>query len=151
MELRSLFAGPAAAGLTGFFSPIVMGLSFYDENAADSALFAWSSSILKVAGVKTIARGVEKLPEGNFVLAVNHQSHFDALVLFRHIRRHMRFVAKRELTQIPIFGLAMRKAGNIVVDRSGSDADKKLLHDAIDAVRTRVSICFFAEGTRSDD
>lgn len=151
MELRSLFAGPAAAGLTGFFSPIVMGLSFYDENAADPALFAWSSSILKVAGVKTVARGVEKLPAGNFVLAVNHQSHFDALVLFRHIRRHMRFVAKRELTKIPIFGHAMRRAGNVIVDRSGSDADKKLLAEAVHAVQTRVSICFFAEGTRSDD
>ena len=151
MELRSLFAGPAAAGLTGFFSPIVIGLSLYDEVAADQALFAWSSSILKVAGVKTIASGVEKLPAGNFVLAVNHQSHFDALVLFRHIRRHMRFVAKRELTKIPIFGNAMRRAGNVIVDRSGSDADKKLLAEAVEAVRTRVSICFFAEGTRSDD
>jgi 1-acyl-sn-glycerol-3-phosphate acyltransferase len=149
--LRSLIAGPAAAGLTGFFSPIVAGLSFYDELAADPVLFLWASSVLKVAGVKTVARGVEKLPPGNFVLAVNHQSHFDALVLFRHIRRHMRFVAKRELTKIPIFGQAMRKAGNIVVDRSGSDADKKLLHEAIEAVRTRVSICFFAEGTRSED
>jgi len=149
--LRSLIAGPAAGALTGFFSPIVAGLSFYDEYAADPALFIWASSVLKVAGVKTVARGVEKLPPGNFVLAVNHQSHFDALVLFRHIRRHMRFVAKRELTKIPIFGQAMRKAGNVIVDRSGSDADKKLLHEAIDAVRTRVSICFFAEGTRSDD
>ncbi|MBL8955718.1 MAG: 1-acyl-sn-glycerol-3-phosphate acyltransferase [Myxococcaceae bacterium] len=148
---RSLFAGPAAAGITGFFSPIVAGLSFYDELAADPVLFAWATSILKVAGVKTVARGLEKLPPGNFVLAVNHQSHFDALVLFRHIRRHMRFVAKRELTKIPIFGQAMRKAGNIVVDRRGTDADKKLLREAIEAVQTRVSICFFAEGTRSDD
>ncbi len=149
--IRSLIAGPAAGAITGLFSPIVAGLSFYDELAADPALFLWASSILKVAGVKTIARGVDKLPPGNFVLAVNHQSHFDALVLFRHIRRHMRFVAKRELTKIPIFGQAMRKAGNVIVDRSGSDADKKLLHEAIDAVRTRVSICFFAEGTRSED
>ena len=151
MDLRSLISGPAAAGLTGFFSPIVMGLSFYDELAADPALFMWASSVLKVAGVRTVARGVEKLPPGNFVLAVNHQSHFDALVLFRHIRRHMRFVAKRELTKIPIFGHAMRRAGNVIVDRSGSDADKKLLAEAVEAVRTRVSICFFAEGTRSDD
>ncbi len=151
MDLRSLIAGPAAAGLTGFFSPVVMGLSLYDENAADKALFAWASSILKVAGVKTIARGVEKLPPGNFVLAVNHQSHFDSLVIFRHVRRHMRFVAKKELTKIPIFGQAMRIAGNVIVDRSGGEHDKKLLAEAVEAVRTRVSIVFYAEGTRSDD
>jgi 1-acyl-sn-glycerol-3-phosphate acyltransferase len=107
--------------------------------------------VLKVAGVRTVARGVERLPPGNFVLCVNHQSHFDSLVIFRHIRRHMRFVAKRELTKIPIFGHAMRIAGNVIVDRSGSDADKKLLAEAVHAVRTRVSIVFYAEGTRSDD
>lgn len=151
MNLRSLISGPAAIGITSVLSPIVAGLSFYDETAPDAALHLWASSILKIAGVRTLATGLDKLPSTNFVLAVNHQSHFDALVLFKHIRRHMRFVAKRELTQIPIFGPAMRRAGNVIVDRSGSDADKKLLAEAVDAVRNRVNICFFAEGTRSDD
>jgi 1-acyl-sn-glycerol-3-phosphate acyltransferase len=149
--LRSLIAGPAVAGFTGVMSGVVAGLSIYDELAADPALFFWAKTALRFAGVRTAARGVEKLPSGNFVLAVNHQSHFDALVLFNHIHRHLRFVAKRELTKIPVFGPAIRRAGNVVVDRSGGDADKKLLAEAVEAVRTRVSLCFFAEGTRSDD
>ncbi|MBK7862943.1 MAG: 1-acyl-sn-glycerol-3-phosphate acyltransferase [Archangiaceae bacterium] len=150
-ELRSFLSGPAVLGITGVLSPIVTGLSIYDERAADPVLYAWADWTLKVSGVRTVARGVEKLPASNFVLCVNHQSHFDSLVLFRHIRRHMRFVAKRELTQIPVFGQAMRIAGNVIVDRSGGEGDKKLLAEAVDAVRNRVSIVFYAEGTRSDD
>src|SRR5687767_1599400 len=115
MDLRALLSGPAILNFTGFMSPVVAMLSLYDEYAADPALFFWAETVLKVAGVRTVAEGVENLPEGNFVLAVNHQSHFDALVLFRHIRRHMRFVAKRQLADIPIFGRAMRRAGNVIV------------------------------------
>jgi 1-acyl-sn-glycerol-3-phosphate acyltransferase len=85
------------------------------------------------------------------VLCANHQSHFDALVLFRHIRRHMRYVAKAELKKIPVFGWALQRAGNIFVDRSGGERDKNKLNDAAQAVRERVSVVFFAEGTRSDD
>jgi 1-acyl-sn-glycerol-3-phosphate acyltransferase len=150
-ELRPFLSGPAVIGLTGLFSPIVGALSVYDELAADPALFTWAELVLKVSGVRSVVQGLERLPPGNFVLAVNHQSHFDSLVLFRHIHRHMRFVAKRELTKIPVFGQAMRLAGNVIVDRSGGAQDKKLLAEAVDAVRNRVSIVFYAEGTRSDD
>jgi 1-acyl-sn-glycerol-3-phosphate acyltransferase len=95
--------------------------------------------------------GLENLPAGNFVLCANHQSNFDALVLFRHIRRHMRYVAKKELLKVPLLGPALRRAGNIFVERTGGDSDKAKLSDAANSVRTRVSVVFFAEGTRSDD
>src|SRR5581483_10544480 len=113
--------------------------------------FFWASSMLRVAGVRTAAAGLERLPAGNFVLAVNHQSHFDALVLFKHIHRHMRFVAKAELAKIPVFGYALKRAGNVFVDRSGGTRDKKKLNTAVERVRDKTSIVFFAEGTRSED
>jgi 1-acyl-sn-glycerol-3-phosphate acyltransferase len=45
----------------------------------------------------------------------------------------------------------LRAAGNIFVDRTGSDSDKAKLSEAVRAVRERVSVVFFGEGTRSDD
>ncbi len=132
-------------------SSIVSALSFLDERAPDRAIFVWADSILKASGVRTECRGIENLPPGNFVLCVNHQSNFDALVLFRHIRRHMRYVAKAQLQKVPIFGPALRRAGNIFVDRTGGAGDREKLMDAAAAVRDRVSVVFFAEGTRSDD
>ncbi len=149
--LRTAFSGAAAVGITGALSPVVSALSFVDERAPDPALYLWADSILRATGVRTVCHGLENLPEGNFVLCVNHQSHFDALVLFRHVRRHMRYVAKAQLRKWPVFGYALERAGNIFVDRTGGDGDKQKLNDAARAVRERVSVVFFAEGTRSDD
>lgn len=149
--LRSLVGGPATVGITGALSPVVSALSLIDEKAPDPLLWVWARSCLLAAGVPTQAEGVANLPSGNFVLAVNHISHFDSLVLFAHIRRHMRFVAKQELSKIPVFGPALKRAGNVFVERTGSEKDKAVMAEAVSAVRERVSIVFFAEGTRSED
>ena len=149
--LRTLFAGSAAVGVTGTLSVVVTALSAVGEEAMDPVLNVWARSILATSGVRHEARGLSNLPPGNFVLAVNHQSHFDSLLLFAHIRRHMRFIAKKQLRKIPVFGYALARAGNVFVDRTGSDADKSKLKDSVRAVRERVSIVFFAEGTRSMD
>ena len=149
--LRSAFSGAAAVGITGTLSTVVSALSFIDERAPDRAIHLWADTILRASGVRTQCRGLENLPPGNFVLCVNHQSNFDALVLFRHIRRHMRYVAKTQLQKVPLLGPALRRAGNIFVERTGTPSDREKLLDAATAVRDRVSIVFFAEGTRSDD
>lgn len=149
--LRSAFSGAAVVGITGTLSPVVSALSFLDERAPDAAIHLWADSILRASGVETQCRGLENLPPGNFVLCANHQSNFDALVLFRHIRRHFRYVAKAQLQRVPVFGPALRRAGNIFVDRTGGEGDKEKLREAAMQVRDRVSVVFFAEGTRSDD
>ncbi len=149
--LRTIFAGSAAVGITGALSPIVTALSLVGEEAMDPLLVIWAESVLASAGVKTQCKGLENLPAGNFVLAINHQSHFDALVIFKHLKRHMRFVAKEELKRIPVFGYALQRAGNVFVNRKGTEADRAVMKDAVKAVRERVSVVFFAEGTRSED
>lgn len=149
--LRTAYAGATAVGLTGLVSSVVPALTLIDERAPDPAIRWWADRVLKASQVRSTALGLENLPAGNFVLCVNHQSNFDALVLFRHIERHMRFVAKAQLRKVPIFGYALERAGNIFVDRTGTSGDREKLQAAVKAVRERVSVVFFAEGTRSDD
>ncbi len=147
--LRSAFAGAASVSLTGTFSSLVTGLTLLGEEVPDPALHLWGDLMLRSAGVQSEVFGLEHLPSSHFVLAVNHQSHFDAPLIFRHIRRHMRFVAKSQLRKVPLLGYALKRAGNIFVDRSGSGADASRLADAAKQIRERVSVVFFAEGTRS--
>lgn len=148
---RTLFAGAATVGITTALSPVISALALIDPRHQDPLLHLWARSLLASAGVKHQVRGLENLPAGNFVLVANHLSNFDALLLFAHIRRHMRFVAKAELQRVPVLGFALRRAGNIFIDRRGSPADREKLQAATHAVRSRVSIVFFAEGTRSED
>ncbi|WP_233582907.1 1-acyl-sn-glycerol-3-phosphate acyltransferase [Corallococcus sp. CA053C] len=150
--LQTVFAGMATVGLTGVTSATVSVLSGFDPLAADKVLRLWGRSSLAAAGVQHEAFGLENVPEdGNVVFVCNHQSHFDAMVNFAHLRKHTRYVAKAELFKIPVFGRAMRRAGNIPVQRTGGADDKARLTEAVTAVRERVSVLFFAEGTRSPD
>lgn len=148
---QTAFAGTSAVGLTGGFSFVVSALSLKDPRHADGVLNVWARSVLRSAGVRSSAYGLERIPEGNVIFVCNHQSHYDALVFLAHVRKHTRWVAKRELFRIPVFGAAMRLAGNIPVERSGGQKDRSRLNESVEAVRERVSVMFFAEGTRSPD
>ncbi len=150
-DLLHTAAVMAAAASTVVIGPVVVAVAFSDERAPDPLLRLWCNNLLRAAGVHSEVQGLERLPAGNAVYVCNHQSNFDPVLIFAQLGKHLRFVAKRELFNIPIFGAALRATGMIPVDRSGSERDKESLAHAVDAVRSRVSILFFAEGTRDPD
>lgn len=139
-----------ALGLTATMGPLASVVAIPDAKNADPLIRFYVRSILTAAGVRHHAKGLENLPGENCVFVCNHQSHFDALLLFHYLPRHFRFVAKAELFKIPIFGQALKATGMIRVDRSGGENDRKTLAEAVSAVRERVSVMFFPEGTRSE-
>ncbi len=47
----------------------------------------------------------------------NHTSIVDIWALLVAIPNSFRYVAKRELSRVPVFGRAMASAGNIFIDR----------------------------------
>lgn len=150
--LKSLWAAAVAVGLTGGLAPIVSLLARGNPRRPDPLIRFWARALLQAAGVDAVVRGLERLPSaGQFVLVLNHQSHFDVVVLFAHLPRHLRFVAKAELFRIPLFGAALEALGNVKVRRDGGAHDQARMADAAEAVRTRVNLVFFAEGTRSPD
>jgi 1-acyl-sn-glycerol-3-phosphate acyltransferase len=94
------------------------------------------------------ARCIE--PGRDYVLLCNHRSHFDIFALFASLpHTYTRWVAKRELEKVPLFGYALKISGQILVDRNDHS-------QAIDELRRHLgesglSVVFFAEGQRSDD
>jgi 1-acyl-sn-glycerol-3-phosphate acyltransferase len=150
-ELLHTVATYAAVGSSAVVGPVVIALSPGRPQRADPVIRGWCNAVLRAAGVREEVHGLENLPEGTCVLVCNHQSNFDAPFVFARIPKHIRFVAKQEIYRIPIFGAAVRAMGNIRVERTGSDADHQRIDAAVEQVRTRTSIFFFAEGTRSPD
>ena len=93
------------------------------------------------------ARGLERLPEGGFVLAANHVSNLDpwALGIPLFPQRWLRFMAKSELYWWPLSGV-LRAGGAFRVRRG--EGDLQAVETAVALVRSGEVVVMFPEGTR---
>ncbi|MBU0679897.1 MAG: 1-acyl-sn-glycerol-3-phosphate acyltransferase [Proteobacteria bacterium] len=122
------------------------------EKTAQAAPTTWAKMILAVSGVKVRVEGMEKLEPGkSYIFAANHQSQFDIFCLQGRFGWDFRWLAKKELFQIPIFGPALRRSGNIPVDRTSGRQAMKSLAEAAERIKGGTSVVIFPEGTRSVD
>ncbi|MBN2395031.1 MAG: 1-acyl-sn-glycerol-3-phosphate acyltransferase, partial [Candidatus Atribacteria bacterium] len=55
--------------------------------------------------------------EGSFILAANHVSYLDPIVLGVVFKRQIIFIAKKEIFEVPILGVIVKLLGAIPVDR----------------------------------
>ena len=82
----------------------------------------------------------------------NHLSNFDIWVTLAAIPLKIRFVAKKELLKVPVFGQALALSDHIVIDRSNPDeAIQRINAQAARNIGAGFCILFYAEGTRSPD
>ena len=112
----------------------------------------WTRSILFSAGVKLVIEGLEKVDKNkSYIFIGNHQSHFDVMAVFSVLPLKARFMAKKELYKIPLFGWALAATGTIKIDRSNREKSIVSMNNALERIKQGVSIAIFAEGTRSKD
>lgn len=112
----------------------------------------WSQGLLAVSGLRPEVRFTAPLdPHGSYVFMVNHQSLFDIPVMLATLPTPTRFMAKRELFRIPIFGWALAAGGFIPVERGARAAARESFQVAVERLRQGGSILVFPEETRSRD
>lgn len=112
----------------------------------------WGRAICVVAGIRVRVEGAENFrPEETYIFAANHQSQTDIPALQGYFMANFRWLAKKELFQVPIWGAAMRGAGYIAVDRSHGRQAMKSLDEAAQRIAEGTSVLVFPEGTRSPD
>ena len=119
--------------------------------AAERVMGWWGRAFLSLSGCRLRVEGEADLPAGGAVLVSNHQSLVDIPLLLAAFPRPVKFLAKRELGEIPLFGKAMAAAGNLFVDREDPRDAVLLLRDAGARVRAGTLLVVFPEGTRSPD
>ena len=108
-------------------------------------LAAWL--IRKAVFFKIEVKGKEDPDAQMFLL--NHQSDIDIVIMETISTRDIAWVAKKELFQIPFFGLALKLPQDIAVERESKTSLIKLLKDAKTVLKTNRVITMFPEGTRS--
>ncbi|CAN5433413.1 lysophospholipid acyltransferase family protein [soil metagenome] len=98
-------------------------------------------------------KGAELLPAEGFVLAANHISHADPLLLAHFVHDSgipPRFLAKASVLDFPIIGRVLRATGQIPVYRETAAAHDAL-RAAVSAVRRGDCIIVYPEGTLTRD
>lgn len=112
----------------------------------------WARIFCVLGGVDVEVHGMEHLESGKvYIFAANHQSQFDIFALQGYLRHDFRWLAKKELFNIPFFGSGMRRAGHIPVDRAHGRKAIKSLDAAAKEIAAGTSVVIFPEGTRSAD
>lgn len=112
----------------------------------------WAKIILAAGGVKVKVEGLHNIDKGGpYIFAANHQSQFDIFAMQGCFDFDFRWLAKKELFQIPLFGRAMQLAGYISIDRSHGREALKSLQEAAERIAAGTSVILFPEGTRSLD
>lgn len=135
------------------FLPVVVTARL-DPSQKQTQFFVriWYRMILTATAVRTRSVGLDKIQQGlSYVIISNHQSHFDTLALVAELPLIVRFIVKKELRKIPLFGYAVGSTQCIYVDRSDPAQAVKSLQDGIRGLPQGISMLFFAEGTRSSD
>ena len=133
-------------------SAILVSFATRGGNAAHLVGRFWARSILWVSRAKVLVEGLGHIDPGvAYVYMANHQSMFDILALLGYLPVQFRWVAKKELFRIPIFGYSMSRVGYISIDRSNRQSAIQSLREAAQRIAQGVSVVVFPEGTRSSD
>jgi 1-acyl-sn-glycerol-3-phosphate acyltransferase len=104
-------------------------------------------TIFFLAGMPLRVTGLGNLPDGQCVVVANHASYLDGVVMAAALPPRFGFVIKREMNDVPVAGVLLRRIGSEFVDRfnrhkGGTDA-RRVLRTAASGH----SLVFFPEGT----
>lgn len=110
----------------------------------------WAKGMLVISGVKVSIKGKYLInPQNKYIICANHQSHFDIIALVTSLGIQFRWIIKKELRKIPLFGTALYYSKNVFIDRSNKNNALKKIEKEVKTLPNGVSLMIFPEGTRS--
>ncbi|MSQ24699.1 MAG: 1-acyl-sn-glycerol-3-phosphate acyltransferase [Dehalococcoidia bacterium] len=110
--------------------------------------WTWFSRTCFFLFTRCTVEGRENVPpHGPLIVVTNHLCFLDPPLVAAAMPRRVRFMAKKELYDMPVIGFLTRSYGSIRVDREGPQKDTIVAVDQ--ALRRDAAIGMFPEGTRS--
>ena len=137
--------------LFSFISWLVPKLG-QSQDKAQWAPRTWGKVLVWGTGCPLAVKGAQYIqPGAPYVFASNHASALDIPFLQSVLPPNFRWLAKKELFGIFLFGPAMAGMGYIPLDRSDHRAAMRSVQDAASRISGGASVVIFPEGTRSKD
>lgn len=121
------------------------------KDRSSLAIVNWAFRVvLFMAGTSVTVLGEENVPKDEAVLYVgNHRSYFDILLTYVRVPRPTGYMAKVEMLRYPSLCTWMKYLHCIFLDRTDIKAGMKSILNAIEKIKSGISICIFPEGTRN--
>jgi 1-acyl-sn-glycerol-3-phosphate acyltransferase len=141
--------------LLTFVAAIIATLSRLWDRSGDTVLKLarfWSRIVLGVPGVKLeVVQRAPLDPRRPYIVMANHASMIDIWAVLLAVPVPFRFIAKKQLGAIPIFGWAMRAGRFIFIDRQNAASARRSIEEAARRIKSGQSVVIFPEGTRTRD
>jgi len=133
-----------AEWIIGKFNPSI-------KEKSSLAIVNWAFGIvIWFSGVKLTIIGEENIPQDKAVLYIsNHRSYFDIVLTYVRVPRPTGYIAKKEMLRIPLLSNWMKNLHCLFLDRDDLKEGLKTILQAINLIKSGVSICIFPEGTRN--
>jgi len=132
---------------------LIVGVVYPSRRIFAALALVWAKAILFFSGVRLTVEGGDFLSDGRprFFMG-NHQSALDIPILVAALLGDVRFMAKRSLFRIPVFGWVLHRYGFAAIDRENARTTLRTLDLMLDRLRRRpINFAVFPEGTRSAD
>lgn len=112
----------------------------------------WTGAWKACLGLKVRVVGEENIREGGpFLFVSNHASYLDVLALYHDFPIMLRFLAKKTLVWVPIFGIAFYTLGHIYIDRRQKRGSKQSIAALGRLAQRGYNIFVFPGGKRASD
>jgi 1-acyl-sn-glycerol-3-phosphate acyltransferase len=126
----------------------LVGVRYAKGGVYDRAPKLWARAIAWSAGMRVHAHGLDALNRAvPHIYMANHVSVMDIPAIL-HVVPDPGFLAKRELSKIPLFGAAAARVGVVYIDRDNRKSAFASIEEAAEQVRSGRSVIVFPEGTR---
>jgi long-chain acyl-CoA synthetase len=111
----------------------------------------WYFSVFYKKMLKLKGLGAEKIPDGPCIIAPNHTSYLDSIILYHFLKKEHKsdvyFVAKEKNFRSPLFKIFARNSRVIVMDINRNLGES--LQKIGEALRRGKKVVIFPEGTRT--
>lgn len=135
-----------------FALPLIVLSLFTSGGAAYKITRYWAFVLSKTMGLTFSVHGAEKVVPGtSYIVTPNHQSNADILALVLVLPLRFRWVLKKSLLRIPVFGWGLARTGAIAIDRSNRRQSVESLKRASEKLKDGWSVLIYPEGTRTPD
>ena len=151
--LRSiLFYLGQALSVIPFFVISIFALAF-KPTTRSKIIAGWARFVTVwlrwICGLSHVTEGMEHIPDEPCIFACAHSSTWETIATQTFLPP-LAWVLKKELLNIPLFGLGLRATGPIAIDRSDSkNALDQVIDQGIEKFKENRYVLIFPEGTRA--